>query len=115
MSTKSTAMKSPKKKLIATVKKSALKKKSVSKKKLVSTPVLAFIEHEHEKEISLKPVLSVGTCSNCEHLPMHAGQLVALMSYLILLLSGIVIAQAVPFDAASLVDDIKNLTISMNV
>ncbi|MBI4437597.1 hypothetical protein HY631_01460 [Candidatus Uhrbacteria bacterium] len=52
---------------------------------------------DHTIEVHRKFVL-VGTCSQCEHMPMHAGRLVALLSVVIAVLSVMLIAKSSPID-----------------
>jgi len=89
------------------------KKKPLLKKKKTVAPVLTLIEHDHDAldveqdeapaHTFQKRLIFVGTCNNCDHLPMRINKLVALMSYLILILSSIVIAQANPLDVSGLI------------
>jgi len=108
------------KKKPATKKKVAAKKKSVAKKvktlkksvakktiKEVRKDAIKAVEHapmvtvtEKRIEHANKPVevhrrvVFVGTCANCDHVPMRVGKMLALMSLIIFVLSGIIIVQA---------------------
>lgn len=67
-------------------------KKTVAKHAaIVETKPVAKIIHRFEKRFVFFPV-----CTNCDHVPMRINKLVALMTVLVAILSGIVIAQAQP-------------------
>ncbi len=71
--------------------KPAAKKKTVAKKATVKRP--ANVEHQvHHKYVLL------GVCSSCNHLPMRANKLVTLLSFVIIVLSGMLIYMLVPLD-----------------
>ncbi|MFA4846053.1 MAG: hypothetical protein WC654_05845 [Patescibacteria group bacterium] len=83
--------------------KKASKSRAVKKQTLVlnNAPVLMQETEVHKPnhtiEIHRKFVL-VGTCSQCDHMPMHAGRLVALLSVVIAVLSVMLIAQSGAID-----------------
>ncbi len=67
-------------------KRHAVKKKTVVKKS-------ATVEHKvHHKYVLL------GVCSACDQLPMRANKLVALLSFVIVVLSGMLIYLSAPLD-----------------
>lgn len=88
------------------VKKSS-KPQAAKKQMLVldNTPVLMQETEVHKPnhtiEIHRKFVL-VGSCSHCEHMPMHAGKLVALLSVLIAVLSVMLLVQSGALDLSAL-------------
>ncbi len=82
------------KKKVAAVKKIATKKAPASTHQQVaeSKPQVKTIEkiiHRFEKRFVFVPL-----CDNCEYIPMRIHRLVALMTVLVIVLSGIVIAQS---------------------
>lgn len=105
-------------------KKLTVKKKTVSKKKVAKQapqPVLTLIEHQHDEDhadhLDEKPIqkfekrfIFVGTCNNCEHLPMRINKLVALMSVLVAVLSGMVIAESAPLDLQGLMNGVQSIS-----
>ena len=95
-------------------KKSAKKKKISAKKKLVAmktiaearkevleavdqAPVITVtekrIKHKHKPVEVHRRIVFVGTCANCDHVPMRVSKLLALMSLIVFVLSSIIIAQ----------------------
>lgn len=80
-------------------KKVVLKKKAVAKKPAVikaQSPVEKIIYRFHKRFVF------VPKCSNCDHVPMRINKLVALMTVLVAVLSGMVIAQVQPVDLSNL-------------
>lgn len=65
-------------------------KKVVAKKEPDAKPIQKII-YRFEKRFAFIP-----SCTNCEHVPMRINRLVALMTILVTVLSGIVIAQSRP-------------------
>lgn len=51
------------------------------------------IEGHHKPAEVHRRIVFIGTCSNCDHVPMRVNKLLALMSLIIFVLSGIVMAQ----------------------
>lgn len=105
---KETVKKTPAKK-----KKSVAKKKAPAKKK--SAHMLSVVVHEHDEQDAsvLAPVeriihrfekrfVFVPSCTNCEHIPMRINRLVALMTVLVAVLSGIVISQGQAIDLTNI-------------
>lgn len=75
-------------------------KRSKTKADLVSDHPLSTEKIEHR-------IVFVGTCANCEHVPMPIGHLIAVFSLMVFMLSGIVLYQSEPglFEGfASLID-----------
>lgn len=101
------AVKAVKVKNMPVAKKKVIKKSSkiqAAKKEMLMldhTPVLMQETEVHKPnhtiEIHRKFVL-VGACGNCEHMPMHAGKLVALLCAVVAILSVMLISQATPID-----------------
>lgn len=80
-----------KKKAAQPVTKPMAKKKSATKKVAAKKP--ASVEHQvHHKYVLM------GVCSSCDHLPMRANKLVAMLSFVIVLLSGMIISMSAPLD-----------------
>ena len=88
-----------------TVRKKAVKKTT---KKVVMTHL-----HEEDETSQLAPMekiihrfekrfVFVPLCSNCDHVPMRVNRLVALMTVLVVVLSGIIITQAQSIDLTSI-------------
>lgn len=103
------AKKSIVKKPLAKKKKSSAKK-AVAKKPFAQTvsfkveeqtvPVVTVIEKEAHTshgpvEVHHKYIF-IGACRNCDHMPMSANKLVAVLSIAIAILSGIVISKSLP-------------------
>lgn len=108
--------KAPAKKVSAKKKAPVKAKKSTIKK---PTSMLAVMVHEHEHEDDHdhdalntpvekiihrfeKRFVFVPSCSNCDHVPMRINRLVALMTVLVAVLSGMVIAQSQSIDLTQL-------------
>ncbi len=100
----STPVKSVAKKKVA---KKVSKLKAAKKQMLIldNAPVLMQETEVHKPnhtiEIHRKFVL-VGACSQCEHMPMHAGRLVALLSVVIAVLSVMLLVQSGALDLSAL-------------
>ncbi|MBM5789564.1 hypothetical protein FJZ23_00505 [Candidatus Parcubacteria bacterium] len=110
--------KEPVKKNASAKVKTKVKKAPAKKTKAKSSaPVLAVMVHEHEEtqeqEAPITPVekiihrfekrfVFVPSCHNCEHMPMRINRLVALMTVLVAVLSGLVIAQTQSVDLTQL-------------
>jgi hypothetical protein len=75
------------------VKKSAVKKVAVAK----STSPVEKIIYRFNRQFVFVP-----KCSNCDHVPMRINRLVALMTVLVVILSGMVIARSQVFDLNNL-------------
>ena len=113
--------KTPAKKKVAKKKAVKAKKHSVTKIVKDEMPLVGMVEHvqtglNHEVENPAiiphtiqKRFVFVGTCSNCEHLPMSVGSLVGLMSFLVTVLSGIVVAQMNPSSMNALLVKAQNV------
>lgn len=87
----------------ASAKKAVAKKKAPAKAKKLKaktvepvTPVEKII-HRFEKRFVFVP-----SCSNCDHVPMRINRLVAMMTVLVAVLSGMVIAQSQSVDLTQL-------------
>lgn len=72
------------------------KKKAVAKKKPVAKKIEKIIYRFNKRFVF------VPKCSNCDHVPMRINKLVAMMSVLVAILSGIVIAQSQVVDLSTL-------------
>lgn len=86
-------------------KKVASKKKPMAKKSTVLkaiSPVEKIIYRFHKRFVF------VPKCSNCDHVPMRINRLVALMTVLVAVLSGLVIAQSQPVDLSNLLVQAEN-------
>jgi hypothetical protein len=116
----------PKKKVVSkkkiAPKKKVAKKKNPAKKKITKkaakprrkksikagahSPVVTLIEKHFETPDKAsavhRRVVFIGKCSNCDHVPMRVSRLLALMSLLIFVLSGIIIAQGPAFELPSI-------------
>jgi len=105
---KSAMKKSPAKKV--TSKKSVAKKSTAKKVAPVMqvnveeqvVPVVTVIEKEIQTshgpvEVHHKYVF-IGTCRNCDHMPMGVNKLVGVLSIAILILSGMLVSTALPYD-----------------
>lgn len=112
--TKKVSKKKPAVKKTAT-KKTVAKKESVVKKKLVAKktaakaiktvveelPVIDILEEQkdHGRMTKIRHrIVFVGSCKNCEHIPMKVSGLIAVMSLIIAVLSGMLLTQSSSFD-----------------
>lgn len=103
---KVSASSAPAKKPVA---KKAPAKKVVAKKPTVTVkveeqvvPVVTVVEKQAHTahgpvEVHHKYVF-IGTCRNCDHMPMSANKLVAVLSLAIAILSGMLISTSLPFN-----------------
>ena len=97
----------------APVKKPVAKKASAQKRVIKkSTPVVKVEEQivpvvtvvEKDVQTAHGPVevhhkyVFIGTCRNCDHMPMSANKLVAVLSIAIAILSGLLISTSLPID-----------------
>ncbi len=104
-------------------------KKSLTKITTEEMPLVGMVEqihtdinreadhpNDHMVQKFQKRFVFVGSCSNCEHLPMSVGSLVALMFFLVATLSGIVLVQMDPSVLHSLAVSVseKTHTIAQN-
>lgn len=62
------------------------------------------IIHRFEKRFVFVPL-----CDNCEYIPMRINRLVALMTVLVVVLSGIIIAQSQPLEASEVIARAVNI------
>ena len=107
---KVSASSAPAKKVVAkSVAKKASAKKRVAKKSVpVVTveeqlvPVVTVVEkevHTHHGPVEVHhKYVFIGTCRNCEHMPMGVNKLVAVLSIAITVLSGMLISTSLPLD-----------------
>lgn len=94
-----TKSKSEAKKKTMAKKKPAAKKSAVMK---VVSPVEKII-YRFQKRFVFVP-----KCRNCDHVPMRINKLVALMTVLVVVLSGMVIVQAEPVDLSTLLVQVES-------
>ncbi len=80
------------------------RKKEVEKKTVVKKPTVKKASSPVEKIIYRfnRQFVFVPKCSNCDHVPMRINKLVALMTILVAVLSGMVIAQSQIVDLSTL-------------
>lgn len=84
--------------------KKSVKKKAPAKKKVKAASPIEKIIYRFQKRFVFVP-----KCSNCEHVPMRINKLIALMTILVVVLSGIVIAQSQVIDLSTLLVHVGNL------
>ena len=112
---KSSLKKAPSKKVVS--KKKVVKKSSsvsvldTAKPLTFSAPAVAMIEtetHNFNKPVEIqRKIILVGTCGNCDHMPIGVNKLVAVLSLAIAVLSGMLIYASSPMS-------FKMPSISMN-
>ncbi len=95
----------------AAAKKQPVAKKPAVKKVVVSKTVVEKMASPVEKIIYRfkRQFVFVPKCSNCDHVPMRINKLVALMSILVAILSGMVIAQGQFVDLSTLLVHVVSL------
>lgn len=104
----------PKKRATARKKKPVAKKKAVKKTvkatavptakieiEEMTVPVATIVEKtvdpvSHKPKELHRKILFIGTCKNCDHVPMGVNKLVAVLSVTIAILSGLLISQSLP-------------------
>ncbi len=99
---KSVAKKPAAKKKAPVKKRAAAKKKAPVQKQMAEIEIPVYIDVAQEVHectpSSRRRFVFVGSCSNCDHIPMRVGRLIALMSFLIVVLSGMLIMVIAPVD-----------------
>ena len=101
---KAAAKTTTKKKVVkrAAAKKVVAKARAEAKKAIADAPVVTITEKRivrANKPVEIqRRVVFVGSCSNCDHLPVRVSKLMALFTLIIAVLSGVIISQSLPID-----------------
>jgi len=86
----------------AAAKKVVAKARAEAKKAIADAPVVTITEKRitrANKPVEIhRRVVFVGSCSNCDHLPVRVSKLMALFTLIIAVLSGVIISQSLPLD-----------------
>lgn len=73
-------------------------KKAPAKKRVVKKPAPVVKVEEQVVPVVHHKYVFIGTCRNCDHMPMNVNKLVAVLSIAIAILSGMLISTSTPIN-----------------
>lgn len=89
----------------AEAKKIVTEARAEAQEAIAQAPVVTItekrVEHAHRPVEIERRIVFIGTCSNCDHLPMRVSKLLMLMIVLVAVLSGLILSRSFPLQLES--------------